>query len=326
MFIENVTSKDYYDQLIKNNSLLIDHLQKYCSCEEHATTNLSVPIVFRADTVHCSIPVKSGLSAALQVQFECDQDRGVLPPPKPTSAIMPMSHDYNDPMFDHLITLVQKSLKYHLTQPKYVHNFAANNYMNEWYIFDNKEGNEEFAIKLKLSYDYLKKKNKLSGTFTEWMYVTWHLREHNVKDVRIVFIGGHLATGPHRDTRHLRSTKNSVTLHINAWNSSDYIPGNSSEGPWVPPLDLINWWNTDGFISGKFGELDCWYDKADFRFIFEKELEHVKGKNGIHAFTKEPCKALLQKIQIYNKLDARPDYIIKRNDYKKIVRTHHKNK
>ena len=156
------------------------------------------------------------------------------------------------------------------------------------------------------------------------MYVTWHLRDHNVKEVRIIFIGGHLATGPHTDIGHLRSSKRSVTLHINAWNSSDYVPGNSSDGPWVTPLDAINWWNTDGFISGKFGELDYWYDKANFKFIFEKELEHVKSKLGLHVFSKDPCDALLRKIQHHNKLSEKPDVVVKKNDYKPIVRKRRK--
>ena len=52
-----------------------------------------------------------------------------------------------------------------------------------------------------------------------------------MKDVRIIFIRGHLATGPHTDIRHLHSSNKSVTLHINAWSSSDYIPGKSSLGP-----------------------------------------------------------------------------------------------
>ena len=105
------------------------------------------------------------------------------------------------------------------------------------------------------------------------MHVKWNFQDHNVKEVRIIFIGGHLATGPHTDIEHLCSSRKSVTLHMNTWNSSNYFLGNSSWGPWVKPLDAINWWNTDGFISGKFGELDYWYNKVNFKFIFKKELE-----------------------------------------------------
>ena len=49
--------------------------------------------------MHISIPPKCGLRAALQVQFKCDQDKGVLLPTKPTCEIMPMCYNTEDPMF-----------------------------------------------------------------------------------------------------------------------------------------------------------------------------------------------------------------------------------
>ena len=52
-----------------------------------------------------------------------------------------------------------------------------------------------------------------------------------MKDVWIIFIGGHLATGPCTDIRYLRSSNKLVTVYINALSSSDYVPGNSSSGP-----------------------------------------------------------------------------------------------
>ena len=66
-------------------------------------------------------------------------------------------------------------------------------------------------------------------------------------------------------------------------------------GPGVKPLDVINQRKTDGFISNKFRKLDYYYDKANFKFIFEKELEQVKKKYGIPIFAKELCAALLRK-------------------------------
>ena len=80
-------------KLKKNNLLLIKDSFKFCSSKEHASTNLSVPIVFHKDTMHASISPKCGLRASLQVQFECDLDKGVLPPNKPTCEIIPMCHD-----------------------------------------------------------------------------------------------------------------------------------------------------------------------------------------------------------------------------------------
>ena len=239
---------------------------------------------------------------------------------------MPMCHDFNDPLFNYIMELVQDSLEIHLKNPKVVPNFAANNYESEWYPFDSNERNKKFASKLKESYEYLKSINKMSGTFTEWMYCYWHLRDHNIKDVRIVFIGANLAIGLHTDIGHLNSSKNSVTLHLNAWNSSDYIPGNTNSGPWAEPSEKINWWNTDGFISGKFGELDCWFDKATFKFIFCQELEYVKGKVGYNAYSQTPCPALLQRIKSHNKLEGEPDVTIKGYEYVKTVRSRGKTK
>ena len=80
---------------------------------------------------------------------------------------MPMCHDFEDPIFQHVMSMVQKSIAHHIKYPREVNNFAANNYKNEWYIFDNQEGNKEFADKLQQSYEYLKGKNKLSRSFTE---------------------------------------------------------------------------------------------------------------------------------------------------------------
>ena len=80
--------------------------------------------------MHTSIPPKCSLHAALQVQFECDQDKGVLPPTKPTYEIILMCHDTEDPMFQHVMNMVQNAIAYHFKSPKEVHNFAANNYKN----------------------------------------------------------------------------------------------------------------------------------------------------------------------------------------------------
>ena len=55
------------------------------------------------------------------------------------------------------------------------------------------------------------------------------------------------------------------------------------------------------------------------KFIFKKELEWVKKKHGICVFTKEPCAALVRKTQLKNKLDERPNIIIKSNNYKLII-------
>ena len=62
-----------------------------------------------------------------------------------------MCHDTEDPIFQHVMNMVQNAIAFYLKNPKEVHNFAANNYKNEWYIFDSKDGNKEFADKLKLS-------------------------------------------------------------------------------------------------------------------------------------------------------------------------------
>ena len=82
-----------------------------------------------------------------------------------------MCYNTKDSMFQHVMNMVQNAIAFHLKDSKEVHNFAANHYKNEWYIFNSKYGNKEFADKLKLSCECLKKKNKLSRTFTEWMCV-----------------------------------------------------------------------------------------------------------------------------------------------------------
>ena len=130
MFIENMLSEDFFQQIIDNNSLLINYQHKFYSSEEHATTNLSVTCVFRADTAHASIPPPSGIRAALQVQFEVDYDKGISPPTKPKCEIMPMCHDHDDPLFKHIMEMVEESMDYHLKSPKEVSNFAANDYLN----------------------------------------------------------------------------------------------------------------------------------------------------------------------------------------------------
>ena len=73
---------------------MLNYPHKFYSNEEHATTNLSVPYVFRADIMHTLVPLLSGIRAALQVQFECDVKKGILPPSKPKSEIMPLCHQW----------------------------------------------------------------------------------------------------------------------------------------------------------------------------------------------------------------------------------------
>ena len=111
--------------------------------------------------------------------------------------------------------MTETSIASRLKHPKEVGNFATNDFNNEWCIFYSNDGNKVFPDKVKKLYEYLKSKKKLAGTFTEWLYSYWKIRNHNVKDVRIVFIGGHLATSPHTDIGHLYSSNNSVTLHLN---------------------------------------------------------------------------------------------------------------
>ena len=123
--------EDYFQQIRKNNSLLINYCLKFCLSEEHTSTNLSVLIIFCADSVYVSIPPKYCLRAALQVQFEYDQDKGVLQPTKLTCGIIPMYHNTVDPIFQHVTNMVQNTIAYHLKSPKEVYDFAANNYKNE---------------------------------------------------------------------------------------------------------------------------------------------------------------------------------------------------
>ena len=299
MFIENIPSKEFSQDIERNNSLLINYPHKFYSSEEHATTNLCAPYVFRADTTHSTVPNARGIRASLQVQFECDYDKGIIPPTKPMTGIWPVVHDINDPLFKHLLTLTEKAIASRLKNPKEVQNFSANDFVSEWRVYDGNNGNEEFAKAIKDSYEYLRKKNKLTGTMTEWLYLYWNLNKDNVKDVRIIFIGGNIATGPHKDIGHMHSSNNSVTLHVNVWHSVDYVPGNTSSGPWINSSEAIYWLNLKGFIEGKFGELDCWYDKAEFKFIFGAELNHVRGKNneGVCNWTKQPCDALMKRLR-----------------------------
>ena len=162
--------KRYINKLKKNNLLLINYKHKNYSHKEYATTNLSVLYIFRADIIYASIPPLSEICAASQVQFEVDFDKGISPPSKPRSEIMPMCHDINEPIFKYIMLMVEDAFAWTLKNPKIVPNFAVNNYYSEWYIYDSKEGNEKFANQLKLSYDFLMNNNKLTGTFTEWMY------------------------------------------------------------------------------------------------------------------------------------------------------------
>ena len=132
-----------------------------------------------------------------------------------------------------------------------------------------------------------------------------------------MLVGGNKATGPHADTGHSHSSNNSVTLHLNVWNSFDYILGNSSSGPWGKLSNLIYWYNLKGFAIGKFGELDCWYDKAEFKFIFGPELSHVRGDgSGIFNFTKQPCPAIMKLIRYHNAHTGEIELIIVPNDHK----------
>ena len=64
MFIENIPNEEIYQQMEKYNSLLINYKYKFYSNEEHATINLLVPYVFRADIMHASIPPLSEIRAA----------------------------------------------------------------------------------------------------------------------------------------------------------------------------------------------------------------------------------------------------------------------
>ena len=299
MFIENIPSTEFFEDIERNNSLLINYPHKFYSSEEHATTNLCAPYVFRADTFHSTVPNARGIRASLQVQFECDYDKGIKPPTKPMTGIWPMVHDFNDPLFNHLLKLTEKVIASRLKNPKEVKNFAANDFVSEWRVYDGNNGNEEFAKAIKDSYEYLRMKKKLTGTMTEWLYLYWNLNKHNAKDVRIIFIGGNIATGPHTDTGHLRSSNDSVTLHVNVWHSKEYVPGYTSSGPWVNSSEAIYWLNLKGFIEGKFGELDCWYDKAELKFIFGAELNHVRGNNGlgINNWTKQPCDAIMKRLR-----------------------------
>ena len=320
LFIDDVADDEHLNKIIKDNSLLMDHKQKCYSSNLHASSNLCVPCVFPASIVHSSIPPMSGIRASLQVQFEIDNNRGVEYPTTPRCDVYPMCHDFKNPIFLHVMEMVQESMKKRLLGHDEVSNFAANNCNNDWYIFDSQDGNKKFFNKLKDSALYLKQKKKFDGTFADWLLTYWNLKDHNVKDVRIIFIGGNLCTGPHTDTGHLRSSNKSVTLHVNAWTSSDYIPGNTSSGPWLEYSYDVNWWNTDGFISGKFGELDCWHDKSKYKFIFGTELERTKKKITINAFSKKPTDGFIKKIKRANDTSEEPTIKVVKCEHKKMMR------
>ena len=107
MFIENIPNEEIFQQIKDSNSLLINYKQKFYSNEEHATINLLVPYIFRTDIMHASIPPLSEIHTTSQVQFEVDYNKGISPPSKPRSEIMPMCHDINEPIFKHIMLMVE---------------------------------------------------------------------------------------------------------------------------------------------------------------------------------------------------------------------------
>ena len=59
---------------------------------------------------------------------------------------------------------------------------------------------------------------------------------------------------------------------MNTWESYDYIPGDNKSGPWMKGVPRKTIRHKERIIVGRFGEIECAFDKAGHKFAFGKKL------------------------------------------------------
>ena len=91
-----------------------------------------------------------------------------------------------------------------------------------WKVFDNNDLSTEFIKDLKDSKHYLQGKGRYSCSFENLSLFDQFVDAWNLKDITAVFVDSDHALGPYWKINHLRSSKDSFTLHVTLWFSRDF--------------------------------------------------------------------------------------------------------
>ena len=106
-----------------------------------------------------------------------------------------------------------------------------------WFNFqkDNKKENiAHHCIKvLKKSYEKLRRNGRDSSSFPKYLLLDNKIDEDTLIEIRMVYTDLEHVFGPHRETSHYKSYDDFITLHMNAWVSHDYVPGDDKSVPWM---------------------------------------------------------------------------------------------
>ena len=88
------------------------------------------------------------------------------------------------------------------------------------------------------------------------------------------------AFGPHRDFTPDEGSRTSIALRVSTWASHDCIPGDDESAYWMKYFPGNPITHEEGNIVGRFGDVECYFDKAGHEFSF--------GKNFLNARKLDP--------------------------------------
>ena len=78
---------------------------------------------------------------------------------------------------------------------------------------------------------------------------------------------------------------------MSAWASYDYNPSDNKSGPWIKCVPWNPIRDEEVNMLRRFGEMECAFDKAGYKFVFGKKLSQRK-KMCAEYYAKEPMKSI----------------------------------
>ena len=269
---------------------------KFYSGAYHATTCMMYAVAFSAATPHASVPLESGMRISLQLQIE-KQANCCYPVvwPQEYSAGIPM--DEKDPLYMLMKMNVESFLGSLLIptnrrQPISIKHGSATHWDNLKIVL--KKGNKKdtnlktgilaFYSALKESKSILDNTAKkiIGGSLGHLIIDVFGVSQpENIRDLRLTYGSSSSGFRIHDDTGHTDGgSKDSITIHMNIFRTTNYIPGYHGSGPWKMSSEVVGLQyqneddsicNKNPYIDGYLGERFYRYSKSEGCFLKREE-------------------------------------------------------
>ena len=225
------------------------HNDKDYAIANHACSCMLRAVVFPAELYHASIPPRRGARICLQLQFK--RVKGHIYPHK-------YARTYNAGVVmsdkDELYLFLKHQVEYMLDMV--IKNYGTKDHVSMKHVepitwldlvdpktskkLEENELSKNFLEPVEKSLNALKKDNKEGGSFAALLIDEFGLTISTLQAARIVHASMCCAFDNHSDVGPRTCNNDSVTVHLHLFRTDNFLPGDTSGGPWKINNALIN--------------------------------------------------------------------------------------